>query len=130
MDSVTSPSNLLRPPLVANDGPESRHPGDHYPAHFPTTCTRPIEFNTPSISGAISQRHLVFKRTVTAVLEDRHRDSLVHFDAKATLDPWSRFNVDVWPRSFEVSDGNSVDVYIRVSYDNTPLSTPQAGQVC
>jgi hypothetical protein len=126
-----TPSALLRPPLAANDGPgNARHHGHHSPTHFPTTCTRPIEFNTPSISGAIIEQHIVFKRTVTAVLEDKHRYGLVHFDAKATVDAGSSFKVDVWPRSFEVSDGNNVDVYITISYHNTPLSTPQTGQVC
>jgi hypothetical protein len=96
----------------------------------PTACTSPIEFNTPSISGAITERRIVFKRTVTAALEDRHRHGLVHFDAKAAADISSRFKVDVWPPSFEVSDGNSVDVYITISYDDTPLSAPQTGQVC
>lgn len=128
-----TPSVYVRPPggLVQNSEPGLYHHQMHRypPTQTFNTCTKPIEFNTPSISGALSENQVTFKRTVTAVLEEKHRGILVHFDAKAVVDPGSRFKVDVWPRSFEVSEGNSVDVYITISYDNTPLSKPQSGQV-
>jgi len=85
--------------------------------------------NTPSISGALSERQTTFKRTVTAVLREGYRSSPVRFTAKALTDQGSRFKVDVWPLTFEVFDGDQVDVYITITYDNTPLNTPQTGQV-
>lgn len=85
--------------------------------------------NTPSISGVISQRKITFKRTVTAVLSDSHGGALVHFEAQAKADTGSNFEVDVWPRAFDMYEGNTVDVYITITYGDTPLSTPQFGQV-
>lgn len=68
------------------------------------------------------------KRTFTAVLGASAGS--VRFESAAEFLPGSRFNVDVWPRVFEVVDGERVDVWITISASaSTTTQVLQAGKV-
>lgn len=94
-------------------------------------CARPmmVDLNTPSISGFIAGAVTV-KRTLTAVLAsgpDRHR---VRFEASFKPANGSCIDIDVWPRGFEVSHGESVETWITVSTaDCVTHDVTQFGQV-
>lgn len=94
-----------------------------------TDCVIVGDLNTPSIAGITSGAMRV-QRTLTAVLGDSSSSSRVRFEGKGLVDADSCMHIEVWPSVFEVSDGDSVDVWVTISArDDTIVNSTQTGQV-